>query len=324
MDSRRLALGALTVSGLLVGVAYSAPQPSGGSPKPGSRDAGPITQKCPIDNPDCNSGCTTAPPACTMPDGCPGTRTACVNRHWVGCDYTGTGVTTCTHNGVTGTRACTTSGPSQTCVAQCTACGLQGSTRWFEGQSTDWTPRDCDIRRNLCTTAACGSTQGIYSCESTGLVCRFVGGNLPIQNCMTHGLAGTTWCSNGGDGLCRAPEDCNGYDDDLDGLVDNLPGQGAHSLYRGCNGSQNGGDSECVGRQTCPSGSWTDCSGYVGFKACTNRCGDAQAKTCDPVTGKLSACPQRIEQCNGLDDDCNGQIDENDVCVQSASCPAVP
>lgn len=75
-----------------------------------------------------------------------------------------------------------------------------------------------------------------------------------------------------------ASEVCNGIDDDCDGTID--PGCACeHNATQPC-GIAVG---ECtVGTQTCVSGIWSECNGR------------------GPVT----------ESCNGLDDDCDGEIDE--------------
>jgi hypothetical protein len=80
-------------------------------------------------------------------------------------------------------------------------------------------------------------------------------------------------------------EICNGVDDDLDGLVDE--------------------DFPCIAGAfvTC----LTEC-GSQGNGYCDN--------TCDPPTG--SNCIPPAEQCNGIDDNCDGEPDNGLPCVQGA------
>ncbi|MCA9598514.1 MAG: hypothetical protein KC776_34625 [Myxococcales bacterium] len=101
--------------------------------------------------------------------------------------------------------------------------------------------------------------------------------------------AGTQLCVNGYWGTCTgevAPtaEVCNGLDDDCNGLAD-----------------------EQLGQTTC------------GMGACAvtvDNCVDGQPQTCTPGTGNT------VEQCDGVDDNCDGQVDEGCSCQdgQTQSC----
>lgn len=95
--------------------------------------------------------------------------------------------------------------------------------------------------------------------------------------------------SNGTWGSCKGEigphsESCNGQDDDCDGKVDNI--QGSIALTRPCykGGTHTLNQGECkAGRQSCIEGRWSTCQGEV--------------------------LPQP-EICNGLDDNCDGKVDE--------------
>jgi len=84
-----------------------------------------------------------------------------------------------------------------------------------------------------------------------------------------------------------AEEVCNGADDDCDGDADEgcdcQPGD-RQACYRGPEGTEGVGRCE-AGEQVCDdNGAWGDCSGDIG--------------------------PARSESCNGIDDDCDGAVDE--------------
>jgi len=107
--------------------------------------------------------------------------------------------------------------------------------------------------------------------------------------------SGTMVCTLDGTGTeCDAvageptTETCNGIDDDCDGTIDN--------------GFPNLGESCSVGLGECEA---------TGEFVCTQ---DESGTECDAVAG-----PPSDEICDSLDNDCDGSVDEGDVCAQACT-----
>jgi len=173
------------------------------------------------------------------------------------------------------------SGSRQACGQQaCTdveyaasAAALDASYFPDEGPAhCDGLDNDCDGTPDEGCPCATGATE---PCHPLGLSF----GGLGKGNCRT----GTRACqADGGWGECAgavspAPESCNGLDDDCDGMDDNDPADAGQPCASGSKG-------------VCAAGSWL-CSG-----------------------GGLLCVPDTVpvtEQCDGRDDDCDGESDED-------------
>ncbi len=148
-------------------------------------------------------------------------------------------------------------------------------------------------------------------------------------------------CINGQSQSCvpdvalSEPETCNGVDDDCDGYIDNAPGTTANdTLTQYCYNGPAGTD----GVGICHGGSQTCDAPFVSVTPSINN-GNGTYTTYPPAypgTASWGACAgQQLPQpevCNGIDDNCDGQIDNpaNVICgsapnasgtlCQSATC----
>jgi len=155
--------------------------------------------------------------------------------------------------------------------------------------------------------------------------------------------AGTQACSMGAWGVCTsqvtpAIESCNNLDDDCNGAIDNGVARGC---YTGPAGTRLVGACR-DGIETCATGAWGACVGQVvpAVETCNNRDDDCDGVVDDGIaescyTGPAGTsgvgicrngsrscvggvfgvlCPGEqvplVEVCNGLDDDCDGSVDE--------------
>jgi hypothetical protein len=173
-------------------------------------------------------------------------------------------------------------------------------------------------------------------------------GDGKAQNCIADSSCA---CDKDGDGYCApadcddgdplvhpwAAEPCNGKDDDCDELIDegnpDATGNPMSVTAKSCNDSNIGWCGDCK------YGQWQDCKNnhlLTGTCICSpitptgKRDGSGNRVSCpgENLGAKASArCfnarqPQ-VETCNGIDDDCNGTVDDqSSVCTGGLTCCA--
>ncbi|MEC9072960.1 MAG: MopE-related protein, partial [Myxococcota bacterium] len=229
-----------------------------------------------------------------------------------------TGIGTCTDAGTVANCICQsgggpcTVGTTQACT---TTCNTQGTAACINGtlgacepppESTNGIDDDCDAQIDESASGAgeciAGQTEAcITSCTSIG-----------IRTCGATGQ----WAQ------CLPPEEeCNNKDDDCDGKIDD-------GMQRNC-------QTACgTGTEVCTDGSWqactaatpeteicvgldNDCDGKTDLAAngtpleetCDEGCGVGSRSCINGAWGSCSAVPD-AEICDGLDNDCNGTIDD--------------
>ncbi|HSB20986.1 MAG TPA: putative metal-binding motif-containing protein [Anaeromyxobacteraceae bacterium] len=149
------------------------------------------------------------------------------------------------------------------------------------------------------------------TCQPSGAACQQLknfGTCRPgtMQCCSAADIA-MGYCQVEGEPVCRpaldppgTPETCNGLDDNCDGIVDNIPATDTHVSSPGCYdgppATVNPGTGKPYG--TCQQGVWScQQTGTPQSPSATWAC-----------IGEVLPVP---EACNGLDDDCNGTVDDS-------------
>ncbi len=151
------------------------------------------------------------------------------------------------------------------------------------------------------------------------------------------GTPGTRVCGSSCSwGVCSPPaEECNAVDDDCNGAADDVFAcvQGATASCTTSCGSTGMRTcqsdctwSDCVAPAETCNGRDDDCDGTPdeGFScvagsgvSCTTSCGSTGTQTCS-ATCTMGACVPPAEGCTGMDDDCDGEVDETVECSAGA------
>ncbi|HVY49631.1 MAG TPA: MopE-related protein [Minicystis sp.] len=185
-----------------------------------------------------------------------------------------------------------------------------------------------DLTKLPCTTPNEAVDPKTWLCYDPGEKCDNADNNCEQSNGMGQADEGINKCGN--PLHCPQTETCNGQDDDCDGVIDNGGVCGACTVQpetcdgcdNDCNGVLDNGiaDQPCGFPQSPTEPAW--CAGTIHCKLQ----GTVVAPgTCQPGGGWTGCSNDTThpEVCNGMDDDCNGIVDDN---IPSVACvpPGTP
>ena len=182
-----------------------------------------------------------------------------------------------------------------------------------------------DVKLLPCTTAAEANDPGAWLCYNPGDTCDGFDNNC-------NGTVDEGQWKCGTPAHCPTAEVCNGLDDDCDGVVDDGNVCGACvPAAESCDGCDNDcdevADNGAFGFQPC------------GFSGAGEPAYCSGVRTCKPSSpvarggcvagGGWSACTYPVpgpqaETCNGMDDDCNGVVDDGIAGVPCLPASAAP
>jgi len=202
-------------------------------------------------------------------------------------------------------NGCTDEGYRHYCNQQQTCCSLARATclQNYEDSISPGDP-DGDLTLLPCTTPAQAAQPANWLCFDPAETC-----DNNDNNCVDGVDEGVVRCGN--PLRCPRPEVCDGTDDDCDGVIDNGVCSGCVPQPEVCDGCDNDCDGivdNGIGAIVCGVPNPPACAG-------TRTCTTAQASVAPGqcVGGAtFSACSSTggTETCNGVDEDCDGVIDD--------------
>jgi len=263
----------------------------------------------------------------------------------------------CALNSECGSGTCNAGRCTCTADAQCASgnlCGVGAGTRFCRPA--------CTVGVGLCAKNGikkCGAGNGCCANDAAATCTALVAGTPGTETCngIDDDCNGIIDDVPGGCQKTCTPEVCNGIDDDCDGTIDNnltdvgqpcgqpkvgICSPGTSACVAGvlkCNGGTPPGTEVCNGLDDNCDGvvdgmtfaCYTGPAGTSGVGICR---GGTQACTATPGSGvdTRGACVGQVlpatEVCNGLDDDCNGKIDDvptvGNSCCPSGNCGVGP